>query len=110
MKNPLFVTTFDPTKEKALTANIAAKRLQCHTQTIYKLAAAGHLRSFRPSPKTVLVSESSVAEFAASQVKDPEFWDRPENRDRFTVANGYLVKGTVPDKKTTRQRLSAQAN
>jgi excisionase family DNA binding protein len=110
MKNPIFVTTFDPTKEKALKPNIAAKRLQCHRQTVYKLAAAGFLRSFRPSPQTVLVSESSVAEYAATQVGDPEFWDRPENLERYKNANGYPVKGPVPDEKTTRKRLAAQAN
>lgn len=109
MKRYPFALTFDPTKEKGITPHIAAKRLQCSRQNIYRLVNSGHLRSFRPGPQTILVSELSVAEYAGSQVSDPEFWDKPENLERFRKANGLPSRKSRIDGKTDRPSTSRQA-
>jgi hypothetical protein len=103
--NPRFAITFDPTKEKGLRPHIAAKRLQCDPANIYKLANSGHLRSFRPTPKVLLVSEADVTKHAQAQIEDPDFWEKPENRDRFVQANfkpsSKARKGKISSRQST---------
>ena len=105
-----FAVTFDPTKEKGLRPHIAAKRLGCVPSQIYKLVNSGHLRSFRPTPGVLLVAEADVAKHAQAQIDDPEFWEKPENRNRFAEANWKPSSKTRKEQISTRQMSAGSAS